>query len=96
MEDARDGMVEDTIGSAKPPKPRKPPRPHDPERSKRQLLQVIAVAAVAAAVASGITAWETHQDRTQTKTLYCQSFLASSGDEQYDKQQKELREALGC
>jgi hypothetical protein len=96
MDDARDGMIEDTIGSAKPPRPPKPPRPQDPERSKRLLLQMIAVAAVAAAVASGITAWETHQDRTQTKTVYCQSFFADSGDETYDKQQRELRDALGC
>jgi len=93
MEDARDGMIEDTIGSAKPPKP---PKPHDPERTKRLLLQVIAVAAVAAAVLSGVNAWETHQDRMQTKTLYCQSFLADSGDETYDKQQRELRDDLGC
>ena len=86
-------MVEDTIGSAKPPKPRKP---LDPERAKRQLLQVIAVAAVAAAVFCGITAWETHQDRSQTKTLYCQSYFADSGDAEYDKQQKRLRDELDC
>jgi hypothetical protein len=96
MEDARDGIVEDSIGSAKPPRPPKPAKPHDPERAKRQLLQVIAVAAVATAVFSGIGAWETHQDRAQTKTLYCDSFFADSGDETYDKQQKELRDALGC
>jgi len=96
MDDARDGMIVDSIGSAKPPRPPKPPRPQDSERAKRQLLQVIAVAAVAAAVFCGITAWETHQDRSQTKTLYCQSYFADSGDAQYDKQQRKLRDELGC
>ena len=42
-----------------------------PSGAKRQLLQVIAVAAVAAAVFSGITAWETHQQRSMNKALYC-------------------------
>ena len=88
-------MVEDTIGSAKPPKPRKP---RDPERAKRQLLQVIAVAAVATAVFSGIIAWETHQDRSLNKTLYCTAYAddSGSGDAEYEAQQKRLREALGC
>jgi hypothetical protein len=97
MDDARDGItVEDSIGSAKPPKAPKPPRQQDPERTKRLLLQVIAVAALATAAFSGINAWESHQDRMQTKTLYCQSFLGDSGDADYDKQQKKLRDDLGC
>ncbi|GAA4721408.1 hypothetical protein [Nocardioides conyzicola] len=99
MEDARDGMsVEDSIGSAKPPRPPKAARPQDPERSKRLLLQVIAVAAVATAVFSGVGAWETHQDRGQTKTIYCAFYddTESSGDDSYDKQQKKLRDDLGC
>ena len=95
MEDARDGMVEDSIGSAKPPKAR---TPRDPERTKRLLLQVIAVAAVVTAVASGINAWASNQQRSMTKTLYCEAYAGeeSSGDDEFDRQQKRLRDALGC
>lgn len=95
MEDARDGMVEDSIGSAKPPKARKP---RDPDQTKRLLLQVIAVATVATAVASGINAWESHQERSMTKTLYCEAYAGevASGDDEFDRQQKRLRDALGC
>src|SRR3954469_24190931 len=96
--DARDGMVEDSIGSAKPPRPPKPAKPQDPQRAKRLLLQVIATAAVAAAVLSGITAWETHQQRSMDKALYCQAYAGSSGteDASFERQQKKLRDALGC
>jgi hypothetical protein len=91
MDDARDGMVEDSIGSAKPPKPRKP---RDPERTRRLLLPVIAVAAVATAALSGVSAWENHQDRMQTKNLYCTAYAADSGQD--DPSSKQLREALDC
>ena len=95
MEDARDHLAEDSIGSAKPPRP---PKPHDPERWKRQLLRVIAAAAVAAAVLSGITAWETHQQRAMDKALYCEAYASSSGSEDatFEEQQKKLRDAIGC
>ena len=87
--------VEDSIGSAKPPKA---PKPRDPERTKRLLLQVVAVAAVATAVFTGITAWATYQHRNLDKALYCEAYAGSSdGDDQsFDKQQKRLRDELGC
>lgn len=94
MDDARDGMVEDSIGSAKPPKPPKPRKPRDPERSKHLMLQVITVAVVAGAVACGINAWETHRDRVQTKTLYCTAYASDSGQD--DPESKRLRDALDC
>jgi hypothetical protein len=81
--------AEDTVGSAEPPRPRKP---HDPERSKRLLLQVVAVAAVAAAAFSGVTAWETHQDRVNSKAFYC----ALASDPGNDPGQKQLSDRLDC
>ncbi|WP_051549158.1 hypothetical protein [Nocardioides sp. URHA0032] len=95
--DSLDGGTEDTIGSTKPPRPPKPPR--DPARTQLALLQVIAVAAIAAAAFTGITAWHTYQDRQQTKTIYCSFYDDSSGsrgDESYDRQQRQLRDELGC
>ena len=83
---------DDILESAKPPKPPKPSRALDAERRTSLLLHVIAVAAVATAAFAGITAWETHQDRVFTKTIYC-GF--SSGPEP-DAQQDELAEKLGC
>jgi hypothetical protein len=83
--------VEESIGSPKPPKS------HDPERSTRFLRQVIALAAVAVAVFSGITAWETHQDRVHSKAFYCT--FATDGDTSGpgdDPGQKRLYEQLGC
>ena len=99
--DARDSLddgagAEDSIGSARPPKPRKP---RDPERTKLVLLQVIAVGVVATAVGAGITAWESHQHRMTDKALYCTAYAddsGSSGDEEYDRQQQKLRDALDC
>jgi len=96
MDDARDGMVEDSIGSAKPPKPR------DPEASKCLLLQVIAAATVAAAVFSGITAWETHQQRATDKTVYCLTYAPpeDTGEDDiagfYSWSPEEMMEALDC
>jgi len=81
MEDARDGYVEDSIGSAKSPKP---PRPQDPERTKRLLMTVIAVAAVVAAGASGVTAWEVHQQRVTEKALYCATYAPVEDAEDSD------------
>ena len=96
MEDARDGMVEDSIGSAKPPRARKP---RDPEQTKRLLLQVIAVATVATAVASGINAWESHQQRSMTRDLYCASYPEpdpEAEDQFFDESATKVREVLGC
>jgi hypothetical protein len=86
--------AEDSIGSARPPRP---PRPHNPERAKVLLLQLIAVAAVATAAFTGITAWETHEDRMRSKAFYCT--FATDGDTDgpgSDPGQKRLFEQLGC
>lgn len=83
---------DDILESAKPPKPPKPPRAHDVQRRTSLLLHVIAVAAVATAAFAGITAWETHQDRVFTKTLYC-GFTSSP---EPDPDQGELADRLGC
>jgi hypothetical protein len=80
--------AEEAIGSAKPPKT----KVHNPERSKLFLLQIIAVGAVAAAVLSGITAWETHQDRLNSKAFYC-AFASDPGN---DPGQKRLADQLDC
>jgi len=80
--------AEEAIGSAKPPTP----KVHDPERSKSFLLQIIAVGAVAAAVFSGITAWESHQDRLNSKAFYC-AFASDPGN---DPGQKRLADQLDC
>jgi hypothetical protein len=78
--------VEDTIGSPNPPKS------HDPQRRKRFLRYVVAVAVVAAAAFSGITAWETHQDRVNSKAFYC-AFASDPGN---DPGQQKLSDQLGC
>lgn len=83
---------DDIVESAKPPKPLKPPRSHDAERRTSFLLHAVAVAAVATAAFTGITAWETHQDRVNTKTIYC-SFTSNP---EPDPQQKQLTDQLGC
>jgi hypothetical protein len=90
---------EDSIGSPTPV----PPKPRDPERTKRLLLQVIAVAAVATAVFSGVTAWETRQERIVTKEFYCANSvldyetgeLAKDYDD-LEKAQQLVVDALGC
>jgi len=85
--DASDDMIE----SAKPPKP---PKSHDHERRRSFLLQAVAVAAVATAAFTGITAWETHQERVNTKSFYC-SFVPDPGTGT-DPEQQELSEQLDC
>ena len=67
---------DDTIESAKPPKP---PKSHDPERRKRFLLHAVAVVAVATAAFTGLTAWEIHQDRVNSKAFYCFFATAPGG-----------------
>ena len=81
--------LDDTIESAKPPKPSKS---HDLERRKRFLLHVVVVAAVATAAFTAITAWETHQDRHNSKAFYC----AFASDPGTDPGQKELSAQLDC
>ena len=53
----------------------------------------MAVAAVATAAFTGITAWETHQDRVTTKTVYCSnlSFVPEP-----NPQMQQLSDQLGC
>ena len=80
------------IESPKPPRAGKPARPHDAERRTSVLLHAVAVAAVATAVFTGITAWETHQERVNTKTVYC-NFTA---DVELDPGAQELSDQLGC
>jgi hypothetical protein len=80
--------AEEAIGSAKPPKP----KVRDPERWKLFVLETIAVGTVAAAVFTGITAWETHQDRLNSKTFYC-AFASDTGG---DPTQERLANELDC
>ena len=82
---------DDVVESAKPPKP---PKPHDAvERRTSFLLHAVAIATVATAAFTGITAWETHQDRVATKTIYCSSL---SFNPEPDPQQQKLSDQLGC
>ena len=84
---------DDIIESAKPPKG---PKAHDPGRRTSFLRQAVAVAAVATAAFTGITAWETHQERVNTKAFYC-TFAADPGPNPApDSTAKELSEQLDC
>ena len=78
---------DDIIESPKPPKA---PKAHDPARTTSVLRQAVAVAAVATAAFTGITAWETHQERVNTKAFYC-TFAADPGP---NPAGKELSEQL--
>ena len=49
----------------------------DRERTTRLLRGCIAVAAVAAAGFTGITAWETHQDRVNNEMVYCAFYIGN-------------------
>lgn len=69
----------------------KPPKSHDPRRTSF-LRQVVAVAAVATAAFTGITAWETHQERVNTKSFYC-SFAPDPANNPEDS---ELLDQLDC
>lgn len=79
-------VSDDIIESAKPPKE------HDPGPRASFLRQVVVVAAVATAAFTGVTAWETHQDRVNTKAFYC-TFAADPGP---SSAAKELSEQLDC
>jgi hypothetical protein len=73
----------EVIESAQPPRPPKPQKPIDTERRTRFLLGSVAVAAVASAAFTGITAWETHQDRVNNEMVYCAFYIGTasvSGD----------------
>jgi|SRR6476661_576412 len=73
----------DIMESAKPPKPPRPGRSREPidgERSANPLLWTVVVCAVAAAAFTGITAWETHQDRVNTEVIYCTLFLGRGSE----------------
>ncbi|MBD3924290.1 hypothetical protein IEZ26_06625 [Nocardioides cavernae] len=80
---------DDVIESAKPPKS---PRSEDTRRRPSFLLQAVTVAAVATAAFTGITAWETYQDRVNTKAFYC-TFAASP---EPNPDQTDLAERLDC
>jgi hypothetical protein len=90
--DARDDIIE----SARPPRP---PKGHDPGLGTsvlRQAVAVAAVGAVATAAFTGITAWETHQERVNTKLFYC-TFAAEPGPNPApDSRAEELSEQLDC
>jgi hypothetical protein len=84
---------DDIIESAKPPKPSKG---HDPGLKTSFFRQAVAVAAVATAAFTGITAWETHQERVNTKVFYC-TFAADPGPNPApDSPANELSEQLDC
>ena len=78
---------DDVIESAKPPKP---PKSQGPGSRTSFLLQVVAVAAAATAAFTGITAWQTYQDRVTTKAFYC----AFAADPEPNPDQQELSEQL--
>ncbi|MBL0749417.1 hypothetical protein [Nocardioides baculatus] len=97
----------DIMESAKPPKPPRPgtsgrsPEEVDGARSVNPLLWTITACAVAAAVFTGITAWETHQDRANTELIYCSFYsgdqLQQEGEERtLTDYEKRLVDQLGC
>ena len=94
----------DIMESAKPPKPPRPggsPEPLEGERGSQPLLWTVVACAVAIAAFSGITAWETHQDRVNTEVIYCTLFSGSETDDDGDPvpmsdQQQRLADQLGC
>jgi hypothetical protein len=94
----------DIMESAKPPKPPRPGRASEPvegERSASPLLWTVVACAVATAVFTGITAWETHQDRVNTEVIYCTIFTDVGTDDDGEPrtlsdQQQRLADQLGC
>lgn len=84
---------DDIIQSRKPPKP---PKAHDLGLRTNVLRQVVAVAAVATAAFTGITAWETHQERANTKTFYCTFAVDPGPNPGPDSAAKALSEQLDC
>ena len=80
---------DDIIESSRPPKP---PNSHDPAQRPSFLRQVVAVAAVATAAFTGLTAWETHQERVNTKWFYC-SFAPDPANNPKDQK---LIDQLDC
>lgn len=77
----------DIIESNRPPKPPKPPRagwsgePGTPSAS-RLLPATVALATLACAAFTGVTAWESHRDRTNTQRIYCAFYVDSLSDSQ--------------
>ena len=73
----------DIMESAKPPKPPRrsgSPEPVEGERGANPLLWTVVGCALAIATFTGITAWETHQDRVNTEVIYCTLFLDRGPD----------------
>ena len=80
------------------------PKPRHPDQENRKLLSVIAFATVAVAVFTGVIAWETHQDRAETREVTCLNYtydFESDAPERatYDDLepfQQKLVDTLGC
>lgn len=97
----------DIMESAKPPRPPRPGRSgrsHEEvhgEGSADLLRWTVAACAVAAATFTGITAWETHQDRVNTEVIYCNLFVGIETDDDGDPvplsdQQQRMVDQLDC
>lgn len=99
MDDSRDIME-----SAKPPRPPRPGRSGEPGeggRSASPLLWTVVACAIAVATFTGITAWETHQDRVNTEVIYCGLFLDRGPVEGAEpvtltEAQQRMVDQLGC
>ena len=100
----------DIIESSKPPRPSAPGAPTETieeaearvrERRTRLFVGTVAASAVACAVFTGITAWETHQDRVNTEVIYCTLFAPERGPEpdagtDGTDSLQQMRDQLGC
>ena len=99
MDDSRDIME-----SARPPRPPRPGRSGEPVeggRSANPLLWTVVACAVAIATFTGITAWETHQDRVNTEVIYCGLFLDRGPVDESEPMtltdaQQRMVDQLGC
>ena len=94
----------DIMESAKPPRAPRPGGSSEPiegERSASPLLWTVVACAVAIAAFTGITAWETHQDRVNTEVIYCTLFVGMGSEEGTEprtltKGEQQLVDHLGC
>ncbi len=87
---------DDIIESAKPPKPSKPSKRPDPGQGTSLFRQAVVAAAVATAVFTGITAWETHQERVNTEFFYCTFAVDPGPNPPPNSPAKKLSEQLDC
>ena len=99
MDDSRDIME-----STKPPRPPRSGRLAEPVeggRNANPLVWTVVTCAVAVATFTGITAWETHQDRVNTEVIYCTLFANIETEDvgepvTLSDQQQRLSDQLGC